>query len=99
MSSRLPAATIREVESRSGRRCEGIRPGESGRCYSPHRLQKHHIIPKGMGGRKGLTAQVLDEPWNVLECCLSCHQRCQGTYKITALDRQRIKNRVRELEA
>ena len=89
------SVTVRqEVIERAGGLCEGIRNGK--RCNSPRSLEIHHIIPKRMGGRKGPMAKVLDQSWNLMLVCRACHSRCQGTYKLTAEDRELIKNKLKE---
>ena len=41
-------------------------------------------------------AKVLDQSWNLMLVCRACHSRCQGTYKLTAEDRELIKNKLKE---
>ena len=92
----LPKTTRDAVDARSGGLCEGILPNGHP-CRSPQNLQKHHIIPKRMGGRGVLIAKALDLPWNILNTCEQCHRRCQGTYKVTFGDLEQLKKEVETL--
>ena len=92
----LSATARADVQERSGGLCEGILPNGK-LCLSQVNLEIHHIIPKRMGGRKGLIAEVLDQAWNLMHVCRSCHSRCQGTYKLTADDRDLIRQHLEVL--
>ena len=92
----LSVAVRNEVIERSGGLCEGLLTSGQ-RCLRGSSLEIHHIIPKRMGGRKGLIAEVLDQAWNLMHVCRSCHSRCQGTYKLTADDRDLIRQHLKEL--
>ena len=41
-------------------------------------------------------AKVLDKSWNLMLVCRACHSRCQGTYKLTAEDRELIQSKLKE---
>ena len=68
-----PSAVAKAVWDRAEGLCEGIRDGK--RCYSSVQLGKHHIIHRGMGGRKGRAKKESDSADNLLLLCPECHNR------------------------
>ena len=59
------------VWERSGGLCER-RLANGRQCMAPA-VDQHHIIPKGMGGRKGVMKVLFDKPDNLMNICRSCH--------------------------
>ena len=48
------------------------------RCFAPG-CEFHHIVLKGMGGRKGEMKRLSDSESNCMVVCLECHrQRHEG---------------------
>ena len=67
----LPRRVIEYVLRRSGGLCERKLP-DGRRCLAPA-ADFHHIVPKRMGGRKGLFRKLFDDPRNIMAACRPCH--------------------------
>lgn len=68
---------VEKVQLRSGGLCERQLP-DGRRCLAPG-AEHHHIVLKGMGGRKGEMKKLIDSEENCMVICLSCHrQRHEG---------------------
>lgn len=63
--------TKRLVWERSDGLCE--RRLVNGRQCMALAVDQHHIIPKGMGGRKGVMKMLFDLPDNLMNTCRNCH--------------------------
>ena len=49
-------------------------------CGTVHNLDRHHVIPKRMGGRDD---PAIDDPTNLMTICRGCHQKIhRGTWTI-----------------
>ena len=68
----ISSAVAKAVWDRAEGLCEGIRDGA--RCYSSVQLGKHHIIQRGMGGRKGRAKKESDSMENLQLLCERCHR-------------------------
>ena len=66
--------TIDIVMERSGGLCESC--GAMG-------ANIHHVVFKGLGGRKGRMKKELDQPDNLKVLCLVCHGAAHGLRIIT----------------
>ncbi len=63
--------TRQRIIERSGGLCERKLPGGN-RCLC-QAVDIHHIVPKGMGGRKGVYRELIDDERNGMACCRGCH--------------------------
>jgi len=81
-------AVVQAVLARSRGRCEW--------CGYRHELELHHVVHKGMGGRRR-TKETSDHPDNLVRLCKVCHgaahsetvalasgHRCASCYRRTA---------------
>lgn len=69
----LSKAVREAVWKRASGLCERIKP-DGKRCLAPG-AEFHHIILKGMGGRKGEMKKWSDSEENIALVCLMCHRR------------------------
>lgn len=56
-----------------------------GACCMCHRVrpfEKHHIVPKGMGGRKGAAKKTINRADNGMLVCHICHEATHGVRAI-----------------
>lgn len=65
-------AVRQKVLFRSSGLCERWLP-EGRRCLAPG-AEFHHIVPKGMGGRRGEAKKLIDSEANCMLVCLKCHR-------------------------
>lgn len=62
---------------------DGSTPMKCEWCFERLMVDVHHIIPKGMGGRKTCIINgsivPINSPRNLIGLCLSCHEKAHKT--------------------
>lgn len=66
----------RETKRRIMDRCDGLCERwlpEGRRCLAPV-VDIHHIVPRAMGGRKGVWHELINDEKNGMGVCRTCHE-------------------------
>jgi len=72
----FPKVVLERILERSGGLCERKLP-DGKRCFAPA-VDAHHIVPKKMGGRKGIWILAVNDERNGMVVCRGCHDTVAG---------------------
>lgn len=90
----IPKKVTRQVNERSGGRCEYVR------CCRPNGdfrgIQKAHIVHRGLGGRHGEMEMIINDPRNIANLCAVEHDIIDRRILVPEEERQIILEMIKE---